>query len=105
MNVRVITVCDYVYAAPPSCLSEHPDLGFKQKALMVCVTALNSTHRPVADAAMRLISAMLAEKHESWSTGRLYFDMASSMSGKKRGRKISFKRCEASDEKNESDGE
>jgi len=30
---------------------------------------------PNEESAMRLIGAMLAEKHESWSTGRLYFDM------------------------------
>jgi transposase-like protein len=30
---------------------------------------------PNEESAMRLIGAMLAEKHEVWSTGRLYFDM------------------------------
>jgi len=30
---------------------------------------------PNEESAMRLVGAMLAEKHESWSTGRLYFDM------------------------------
>jgi len=30
---------------------------------------------PNEDSAMRLIGAMLAEKHEVWSTGRRYFDM------------------------------
>jgi len=30
---------------------------------------------PNEDSAIRLIGAMLAEKHEAWSTGRLYFDM------------------------------
>jgi transposase-like protein len=31
---------------------------------------------PNEESAMRLIGAMLAEQHESWSTGRRYFDMA-----------------------------
>lgn len=30
---------------------------------------------PNEDSAMRLIGALLAEKHEAWSTGRRYFDM------------------------------
>lgn len=30
---------------------------------------------PNEASAMRLIGAMLAEKHEAWSTGRRYFDM------------------------------
>jgi Transposase and inactivated derivatives len=30
---------------------------------------------PNEDSAMRLIGALLAEKHETWSTGRRYFDM------------------------------
>jgi len=30
---------------------------------------------PSEDSAIRMIGALLAEKHEAWLTGRLYFDM------------------------------
>jgi len=60
---------------------------------------------PNEESAMRLIGAMLAEKHESWSTGRLYFDMTEFKEWQEERQKVRFKRCGVSDEKSEPSGE